>query len=125
MTAKRNMLFRIAIGFALSTFVGMTSSHAGSLNDKMHPHELSRVPSQNAPIGKNELVVTIKFRLNRSGYIEGMPTATARGGTKEQQEREKKTAVKAVVRSQPFKLPAEKYDLWSNVELTFYPECPE
>lgn len=123
MIAKRNTLFGFAAGFALSAFIGVAPGHADSFADKTHSTELSRVPSPTPPIGKNALVVIVKFRLSRSGCIEGTPTVTARGGTQVSQARAKKSALNTVYRSQPFSLPPQKYSGgWDNVEMTFHPE---
>lgn len=97
------------------------NSHAGRSLERINSDQKLRKPNSKRPNATDEMVVVVKFKLSRSGYIEGTPTAIARGGTQESQEREKKSALKAVFLSQPFKLPLEKYDLWSNVELTFHP----
>jgi hypothetical protein len=90
----------------------VVNSHAG--------RSLERLKSDQTT---DELVVIVKFRLSRGGYVEGTPTVIARGGTQESRERGKRSALNAVFRSQPFSLPPQKYSGgWDNVELTFHPE---
>ncbi|MGO4452090.1 hypothetical protein AB4Y96_24485 [Phyllobacterium sp. TAF24] len=69
-----------------------------------------------------DVIVIIRFKLTREGTIEGSPVVSGQGSNSEVVAKAKERALQAVLRSQPFKLDPEKYDLWSNVELTFHPE---
>jgi hypothetical protein len=71
----------------------------------------------------SEVRVKVVMQLDKSGEIVGTPTITATGGPDGTQNAISSSALRAVMRSQPFKdLPAEKYDGangWNEVVLNF------
>lgn len=101
----------------------VVNSHAGRSLERIKSDQKLRTPNSKRPNTTDELVVIVKFRLSRGGYVEGPPTVIARGGTQESRERGKRSALNAVFRSQPFSLPPQKYSGgWDKVELTFHPD---
>jgi hypothetical protein len=66
-----------------------------------------------------DIVVRIKFRLKPDGGIDGLPSVTGRGGTPDLLKSVKLSAVRAVLRAAPFKLPRDKYADWKNVDMIF------
>jgi len=77
----------------------------------------------NPPVGAsgdNNLVVNLHFKLNRDGSISGEPTVVNHSAHALFQI-VADSAVKAVRRCQPFRLPASKYEAWRDVEVKFDP----
>jgi len=78
----------------------------------------------NPPVGVSEakdLVVVLRFLLNRDGSVSGEPSVTNRGGSPLFQVAVE-SATRAVLRCQPYRLPVSKYDAWSDVEVKFDPK---
>jgi colicin import membrane protein len=78
----------------------------------------------NPPVGvleAKDLVVTVRFTLNRDGSLSGDPAVTNRSSHALFQVAAE-SAVRAVRRCQPFRLPVVKYDAWQDVEVSFRPE---
>ncbi len=78
----------------------------------------------NPPVGVAEakdLVVIVKFALNRDGSVSGEPTVVNHGAHALFQIAAE-SATRAVRRCQPFRLPASKYEAWRDVEVKFDPE---
>ncbi|MBO0904450.1 hypothetical protein J1C47_12440 [Jiella sp. MQZ13P-4] len=76
------------------------------------------------PAGVSEagaLRVTIRMRLDPSGGLEGRPELVEGGGGSTVERAAADAALRAVIRCAPYKLPAEKYDTWSEVLLNFDP----
>jgi hypothetical protein len=71
------------------------------------------------PAGAN-VIATVRFTLNRDGSLSGVPTLvkTTPGA---QSQAVAESALLAVRRCAPFKLPAAKYELWEDVEVHFDP----
>lgn len=68
-----------------------------------------------------ELVVRVRFQLNRDGTVAGRPTVLTAGSSPLFQA-SSNSAVRAIMEGQPFKmLRAEHYDAWKEVEITFDP----
>jgi colicin import membrane protein len=78
----------------------------------------------NPPVGvleAKDLVVTIRFSLNRDGSLSGEPAVTNHTSHPLFQIASE-SALRAVRRCQPFRLPVVKYDAWQEVEVSFRPE---
>jgi colicin import membrane protein len=71
--------------------------------------------------GAEDLKISIKIRLDRSGEIEGRPEVIAGGGSSSVRSAAVGAARRAVLRCAPFKLPASKYDAWADVIVHFDP----
>jgi TolA protein len=67
------------------------------------------------------MVITVTIQLDPNGEIIGMPDVKATGGSASAQRAMIGSAVRAVRRSAPFKLPAEKYDSWGEIVINFDP----
>jgi colicin import membrane protein len=96
---------------------------------ELSPSELSRLKAQlmacwhppDSVLEARNLVVWVRFSLNRDGTLSGDPVVT-------NSDRNplftiaKEYAVRAVRTCQPFRLPAAKYESWQDVEVNFAPE---
>ncbi|GIL01961.1 MAG: hypothetical protein BroJett030_18600 [Alphaproteobacteria bacterium] len=71
--------------------------------------------------GAEEMRVTITMRLTRDGQIDGSPTVEATGGEDSTRRSFAESAQRAVLRCQPYELPAEKYETWADVVVNFDP----
>jgi colicin import membrane protein len=67
------------------------------------------------------LKVSVKFKLDRSGALEGSPEIVSGGGANGVQRAAAEAARRAVVRCSPYTLPADKYDAWADVIVNFDP----
>lgn len=67
------------------------------------------------------LKVSVRFRLDRSGVLEGRPEIIAGGAASGPGRTAAESAVRAVQKCAPFNLPADKYDSWSEVVVNFDP----
>ncbi len=77
----------------------------------------------NPPVGvleAKDLAVTVHFSLNRDGSLSGDPSITNRSAHPMFQVAAE-SAMRAVRRCQPFRLPVVKYDAWAEVEVSFRP----
>ena len=86
-------------------------------------------PCWNPPVGGRDvrrMTVIVSVRYSRDGRVVGLPdVGRPTGSTAANADYARafaETARRAVLRCQPLKLPAELYDLWSNVEINFDPE---
>lgn len=68
-----------------------------------------------------EIRITISMQLDRSGQIIGQPDVTATGGSVATRQTLARSAKRAVLQAQPYQLPIEKYETWSNVIVNFDP----
>ncbi len=78
----------------------------------------------NIPAGAADaqnLRVSVKFRLDRSGAIEGSPQIISGGGGAGVERAAAEAARRAVSRCAPYNLPAEKYEAWADVIVNFDP----
>lgn len=78
----------------------------------------------NVPAGAMDgdtLKVSVKFKLDRSGVLEGDPEIINGGGASGVQRAAAEAARRAVVRCSPYTLPADKYDAWADVIVNFDP----
>jgi outer membrane biosynthesis protein TonB len=72
--------------------------------------------------GLEGMVIRVTFKLDESGMIIGEPEVTSTGGSSMARRTMEGGALRAVLKSQPFKnLPADKYDAWSEVAVNFDP----
>jgi outer membrane biosynthesis protein TonB len=67
------------------------------------------------------LRVSVQFRLDPSGALEGTPEIIAGGGSSGVERAAAEAARRAVSRCAPYNLPAEKYDAWADVIVNFDP----
>jgi len=77
----------------------------------------------NPPVGVAEakdLIVVVRFALNRDGSVSGDPMVVNRGNNALFQIAAE-SATRAVRRCQPFRLPPSKYEAWRDVEVKFDP----
>mgnify|MGYP001027670724 CR=1 FL=1 len=78
----------------------------------------------NIPAGAEDggsLKVSVKFRLDRSGAVDGPIDIVSGGGASGVQRAAAESARRAVARCSPYNLPADKYDSWSEVVVNFDP----
>lgn len=78
----------------------------------------------NPPVGAADaenLVVSIRIRLARSGELEGNPEVVSGGGASMAERAAADAARRAVLRCQPYNAPAEKYEAWADVQFNFDP----
>jgi outer membrane biosynthesis protein TonB len=78
----------------------------------------------NIPAGAldaENLKVSIKFKLDRAGAIEGSPEIIEGGGTSGVELAAAEAARRAVSRCAPYNLPADKYEAWADVIVHFDP----
>lgn len=68
-----------------------------------------------------EIRVTVSMQLDRSGNILGQPDVNATGGSQSARTTLAGSARRAVLRAQPYNLPLDKYDTWSEVIVNFDP----
>lgn len=72
--------------------------------------------------GGKGMIITVTMKLDPSGAIVGRPEVTSSGGNESARRMLEGSAIRAVMRSSPFKnLPADKYDAWSEVVVNFDP----
>ena len=64
--------------------------------------------------------VTVRFQLNVDGTLNGSPTVVAFPASELGKEAAL-NAIRAVAECGPFKLPADKYDQWNDIQLRFEP----
>ncbi|MCP1334893.1 hypothetical protein [Futiania mangrovi] len=79
------------------------------------------------PVGAprpEELVVTLSVELTRDGKVSGRPRAIEVRRDDSHYRAAIDAAVRAVLRCQPYDMPADKYDSWRTVELVFDPADP-
>ncbi|MBT9369369.1 hypothetical protein [Rhizobium sp. CSW-27] len=72
--------------------------------------------------GAQGVIITVTMKLDETGAIIGRPEVKATGGSDNARRTLESSALRAVLRSSPFKnLPADKYDAWSEVVVNFDP----
>lgn len=75
--------------------------------------------------GAQDVHVQIQFKLDRDGQFIGEPKVTMTGGPKETQKAVAASALRAVLKSAPFKnLPIDQYDDWKEVSINFSASDP-
>ena len=78
----------------------------------------------NIPAGASDagsLRVSVQFKLDRSGALEGSPQIIEGGGAAGVERAAAEAARRAVSRCAPYNLPVEKYDAWADVIVNFDP----
>lgn len=78
----------------------------------------------NIPAGVDDaetLKVSVRFRLDRSGELEGRPEVIKGGASSGPGRTAAESAVRAVQKCAPFNLPADKYETWAEVVVNFDP----
>ncbi|MEH0070289.1 energy transducer TonB [Pannonibacter sp. Pt2-lr] len=103
-------------------------SRTGNNNVKMTVSELDALRGQiakcwNPPVGAAgaaDLAVRLQFNLSLAGEVEGSPRVINSSGNPSFRAASD-SAVRAVMRCQPYALPAEKYDAWREVIINFDP----
>lgn len=68
-----------------------------------------------------DIRITVTMQLDRGGNIVGQPNVSATGGSSSIRQTLAGSARRAVLRAQPFDLPPEKFDTWSQVIVNFDP----
>lgn len=68
-----------------------------------------------------DIRITVSMQLDRSGNIVGQPDVRATGGSQATRQTLAGSARRAVLRSQPYDLPLDKFDTWSEVIVNFDP----
>lgn len=103
-------------------------SRQGAPNIRMSQSELDALRSQvamcwNPPVGAvgaEELKVKVRFNLSQSGEVSGGPEVMNSNGNPAFRAAAS-SAVRAVMRCQPYSLPVAKYDTWQEVIINFDP----
>jgi hypothetical protein len=103
-----------------------TSSFAKKLSRREEDQLISRIArcstGQAGQVISPELQVTIVLELNPDGTFKIQPKGKAKGGTKQEQGRFTRDALRYALRCAPYNfLPKEKYDTWKEIVVTFHP----
>lgn len=72
-------------------------------------------------VDAQNLRVSVKFRLDPSGALEGSPEIISGGGSAGVERAAAEAARRAVSRCAPYTLPADKYEAWADVIVNFDP----
>lgn len=104
--------------------LGLASGRAATLSQS----EIDALRAQiqacwNPPAGAidgKELIVQVRLRLRQDGSLQADPTLMNRGSHPFFQVAAE-SALRAIRRCQPYRLPVAKYDVWKDVEVTFDP----
>ena len=64
-------------------------------------------------------VVKVKFNLNQAGEVDGGAKITSNGAGSGAEVAAAEALRRAVLKCQPYNLPADKFDAWSEVEVSF------
>jgi outer membrane biosynthesis protein TonB len=104
--------------------LGSTTGNAPQLSQNELAMLIAQLRSCWAPpvgvVEAKDLVVTVRFSLNRDGSLLGQPIVVNRGNNALFQVAAE-AATRAVRVCQPFRLPASKYEAWQEVEVNFDP----
>jgi colicin import membrane protein len=104
---------------ALGTQTGRAASLSQSEIDALRAQiQACWNPPAGAVDGK-DLIVKVRLMLNQDGTLSGEPSVVNRGDGAFQIAAE--SAMRAIRRCQPYKLPIAKYEVWKDVEVTFDP----
>jgi outer membrane biosynthesis protein TonB len=109
-----------------------TAALGGSRSTRGNTLSLSEMDALRGQIQRNwniipgmadggDVRVTVTMRLDQAGNIIGQPDVSASGGSDSVRRTLAGSARRAVLKSQPFQLPAEKYDSWAEVIVNFDP----
>jgi colicin import membrane protein len=105
-----------ALGTATGNAARLTQSEIDALRAQIQACWNPPVGSQDA----SSLIVRVKILLNQDGSLSSEPVLMNRGGSPTFQIAAE-SAMRAVRRCAPYRLPAAKYDSWRDVEITFDP----
>ncbi|MFJ6328073.1 MULTISPECIES: hypothetical protein [unclassified Rhizobium] len=123
----------IGLGLLLALALVLTGALSAEAGSGARRHQDSALNSLREDLAKNfnvmpgmegakEVRVRLHLRLSRSGEIVGEPKVMVTGGPKATQQAITTAAVRAVLRSAPFKnLPMDQYDDWKEVTINFGP----
>lgn len=115
-------------GTSGATEAASLGSRNGNNNVKMTVSELDALRGQiakcwNPPVGAAgaaDLAVRLQFNLSITGEVEGAPRVI-NSSSNPSFRAASDSAIRAVMRCQPYTLPAEKHDAWSEVIINFDP----
>jgi len=123
---KREQRRQAATGSTLNSTptLGTSTGRAASLSQS----EIDALRAQiqacwNPPAGAadaKDLIVRVRLTLNQDGSLNGEPSVVNAGAGGFFQVAAE-SAMRAIRRCQPYKLPAAKYEVWKDVEVTFDP----
>ncbi|MBA8876462.1 hypothetical protein [Phyllobacterium myrsinacearum] len=116
------IVFTVALFLGLSSLPSFAEDASSATDASPMERTKVRIVTDEELSDNRDVIVIVRFKLTREGTIEGTPAVSGQGRNADIVAKAKERALQAVLRSQPFKLPPEKYDLWSNVELTFHAE---
>jgi hypothetical protein len=68
-------------------------------------------------------IATVRFKLNRGGSLADVPSVV-KPATDPLSQAANESALRAVRQCTPLKLPADRYEVWKEVEVTFDPHTP-
>ncbi len=116
-------------GAKRSTEQAALGGHRTTSGSKLSQSEMDALRGQvqrcwNIPAGAADggnLRVSVQFKLDRSGALEGSPEIISGGGSGGVERAAAEAARRAVARCAPYNLPAEKYDAWADVIVNFDP----
>ena len=102
--------------------VGAAASQSGELTQEEVNGLIGSVQKCWNPPTATAGKVTVRFKLDRSGAVVGTPQTSGGQTTGEGADLLAAAARRAVLRCQPYALPAEKYESWSEVTVNFATE---
>ncbi len=116
-------------GAKRSTETASLGGNKATGGDKLSQSEMDALRGQvqrcwNVPAGATDggdLRVSVKFKLDRTGALEGSPEVIQGGGSAGVERAAAEAARRAVARCAPYNLPAEKYEAWADVIVNFDP----
>lgn len=97
--------------------------------DKLSQSEMDALRGQiqrcwNVPAGAMDaenLKVSVRFKLDPSGAVEGSPQIVQGGGSAGVERAAAESARRAILQCAPYNLPSEKYEAWADVIVNFDP----
>ena len=105
-----------------------TSSHAQKLSRREEDQLIARISRcSTGQAGRSiseDLRVMIVLELNRDGTFKINPKGRAFGGTKDEQNKFTRDALRYAARCAPYDfLPKDKYETWKEIQVTFHPSA--
>ncbi len=74
-------------------------------------------------IKAEELIVSLRIALNKDGTVQGAPKVVGKSVYRNTFEKiATESAIRAVIRCQPYRLPIDKYERWRDTTLNFNPK---
>ena len=116
-------------GAKRSTETASLGGDKTTTGEKLSQSEMDALRGQvqrcwNIPAGAadaGDLRVSVKFRLDRQGALEGSPEVINGGGSAGVERAAAEAARRAVSRCAPYNLPVDKYETWAEVIVNFDP----